>query len=206
MTRSAGRRPTWLLLWIGEHSHFRLSASARSPRRPRLLRTTSERADPPRATFCFALAERSSEQACPAQSVLVLGECLAAGSRDVPLPVPVAGAIPGWRRYLTSEMCAAVPPPPAALPCGRRERGGMAVLRSSATAGLGPGLCGRAVVFRWCLLGLQLDREVAGRRVSVGGEHGAARAVVGAGAAGDRERGVARALGRQALDAEGALG
>jgi hypothetical protein len=37
-------------------------------------RTTSERADRPRADFCFAMPEQSSEEAAPAQLVLVQGE------------------------------------------------------------------------------------------------------------------------------------
>jgi hypothetical protein len=41
-----------------------------------LLRTISERANRPRADFCFAIAEQSSEEPAPVQLLLVHGESL----------------------------------------------------------------------------------------------------------------------------------
>ena len=61
---------------------LRLAASARTRRRPRLLRTTAERADRLRADSCFAVAEQSSEEAGPARLSFVEGGRLARASPD----------------------------------------------------------------------------------------------------------------------------
>jgi hypothetical protein len=69
---------------------IRETASARAALPPRSSRTTNERADRPRTDCCFALPEQSSQEAGPAQLVLVRGARVG-GDERVPV-APGAGS------------------------------------------------------------------------------------------------------------------